>query len=100
MANAGSMKSDGGTVVDVVVLGVGTCGEDLSLRLLGAGLDVVGIEAALVGGECAYWACLPSKRMIRAAGTLQEARRVDGLAGQAEVRPDGVERKTPATPFG
>jgi pyruvate/2-oxoglutarate dehydrogenase complex dihydrolipoamide dehydrogenase (E3) component len=74
--------------VDVVVLGVGTCGEDLSLRLLGAGLDVVGIEAALVGGECAYWACLPSKRMIRAAGTLQEARRVDGLAGQADLRPD------------
>ena len=39
---------------DVVVLGVGTCGEDLSLRLLGAGLDVVGIEAAPVGGACAY----------------------------------------------
>ena len=53
--------------VDVVVLGVGTCGEDLSLRLLGAGLKVVGIEAALVGGECAYWACLPSKMMIRAS---------------------------------
>jgi pyruvate/2-oxoglutarate dehydrogenase complex dihydrolipoamide dehydrogenase (E3) component len=52
---------------DVIVLGVGTCGEDLSLRLLGAGLEVVGIEAALVGGECAYWACLPSKMMIRAA---------------------------------
>ena len=36
--------------VDVVVLGVGTCGEDLSLRLLGAGLEVAGIESALVGG--------------------------------------------------
>jgi len=53
---------------DVIVLGVGTSGEDLSLRLLGAGLKVVGIEAALVGGECPYWACLPSKMMIRAAG--------------------------------
>ncbi|MGD2049508.1 MAG: FAD-dependent oxidoreductase, partial [Chloroflexota bacterium] len=73
---------------DVVILGVGTCGEDLSLRLLGAGLDVVGIEAALVGGECAYWACLPSKLMIRAANLLQEARRIDGKAGQAEVTPD------------
>jgi len=79
---------DGDADVDVVVLGVGTCGEDLSLRLLGAGLDVVGIEAALVGGECAYWACLPSKLMIRAANVLQEARRVGGKAGQAEVTPD------------
>jgi pyruvate/2-oxoglutarate dehydrogenase complex dihydrolipoamide dehydrogenase (E3) component len=79
---------DGDAEVDVVVLGVGTCGEDLSLRLLGAGLDVVGIEAALVGGECAYWACLPSKMMIRAASVLQEARRVGGMAGQAEVTPD------------
>jgi len=79
---------DGDADVDVVVLGVGTCGEDLSLRLLGAGLDVVGIEAALVGGECPYWACLPSKMMIRAASVLQEARRVGGMAGHAEVTPD------------
>jgi len=74
--------------VDVIVLGVGTCGEDLSLRLLGAGLSVVGIEAALVGGECPYWACLPSKMMIRAANALQEARRVRTLAGEAHVSPD------------
>ena len=80
--------SDGDAEVDVIVLGVGTCGEDLSLRLLGAGLEVVGIEAALVGGECAYWACLPSKMMIRAASVLQEARRVSGMAGHAEVAPD------------
>ena len=79
---------DGDTDVDVVVLGVGTCGEDLSLRLLGAGLSVVGIEASLVGGECAYWACLPSKVMIRAANVLQEARRVGDMAGHAEVTPD------------
>jgi pyruvate/2-oxoglutarate dehydrogenase complex dihydrolipoamide dehydrogenase (E3) component len=56
--------------------------------LLGAGLDVLGVEAALVGGECAYWACIPSKVMIRAARAVQEARRVDGMAGQAEVEPD------------
>lgn len=74
--------------VDVIVLGVGTCGEDLSLRLLEAGLKVVGIEPALVGGKCPYWGCLPSKMMIRAANVLQEARRVDGLAGKAEVVPD------------
>ncbi|HEX6305518.1 MAG TPA: NAD(P)/FAD-dependent oxidoreductase [Anaerolineales bacterium] len=82
------MAFEGEAEVDVIVLGVGTCGEDLSLRLLGAGLEVVGIEAALVGGECAYWACLPSKMMIRAANVLQEARRVGGMAGHAEVAPD------------
>lgn len=81
MHNAFDVNAD----PDVVVLGVGTCGEDLSLRLLGAGLKVVGIEGALVGGECAYWACLPSKMMIRAANVLQEARRVEGMAGQAEI---------------
>jgi pyruvate/2-oxoglutarate dehydrogenase complex dihydrolipoamide dehydrogenase (E3) component len=80
--------ADGDADADVIVLGVGTCGEDLSLRLLGAGVSVIGIEASLVGGECAYWACLPSKMMIRAATALQEARRVDGLAGSAEVTPD------------
>ena len=73
---------------DVIVVGVGTSGEDLSLRLMGAGLSVVGIEASLVGGECPYWACLPSKMMIRAANALQEARRVSSLAGQAQVIPD------------
>ena len=73
---------------DVIIMGVGTCGEDLSLRLLSAGLDVVGIEASLVGGTCPYWGCLPSKMMIRAANILQEARRINSMAGSAEVIPD------------
>jgi pyruvate/2-oxoglutarate dehydrogenase complex dihydrolipoamide dehydrogenase (E3) component len=73
---------------DVVLLGVGTCGEDLGLRLAGEGLDVVGIEDRLLGGECAYWACIPTKMMVRAADLLQEARRIDGVAGRAEVTPD------------
>jgi pyruvate/2-oxoglutarate dehydrogenase complex dihydrolipoamide dehydrogenase (E3) component len=73
---------------DVVVLGLGTGGEDLALRLLDAGLDVVGIEARLLGGECPYWACIPSKMMIRAANLLEEARRVDGVAGTATVIAD------------
>ena len=82
------ITSNGNTEADVIVLGVGTSGEDLSLRLLNAGLDVIGIEAALVGGVCPYWGCLPSKMMIRAASTLQEARRINSLAGNAEVFPD------------
>ena len=73
---------------DVVILGMGTCGEDLGLRLAGAGLDVVGVESGLLGGECAYWACIPSKMMIRAADLLQEARRIEGVAGHADVTPD------------
>ena len=76
------------TEVDVVVIGVGTCGEDISLQLLDAGLEVADIEAALVGGECPYWACLPSKRMIRYGNLLAEARRADGRAGRTTVEPD------------
>jgi pyruvate/2-oxoglutarate dehydrogenase complex dihydrolipoamide dehydrogenase (E3) component len=76
------------TDTDVIVLGVGTSGEDVALRLLGAGLEVVGIEPQLIGGECAYWACLPTKSMIRSANLLQEARRADGLVGRVEIEPD------------
>lgn len=72
---------------DVIVLGVGTSGEDLSLQLLDAGLDVIGIQEGLVGGECPYWACIPSKVMTRAANALQEARRVGDLAGVIDVNP-------------
>ena len=74
--------------VDVVILGTGTSGEDLGLRLASAGLDVVGIQDELVGGECAYWACIPSKMMIRAANLVQEARRLGGAAADAHVEAD------------
>ena len=70
---------------DVIIIGVGTCGEDLALRLLGAGLDVVGVESSLVGGECAYWACIPSKMMIRAGNAVAEGQRINQLAGHATV---------------
>lgn len=73
---------------DVIVLGVGTCGEDISLRLMAAGLDVTGIEARLIGGECPYFACLPTKSMIRSSNLLQEARRADGLVGAVDVTAD------------
>src|SRR6266852_2437136 len=74
--------------VDVVVLGMGPGGEDAAERLAVAGLSVAGVEARLVGGECPYWGCVPSKMMIRAANLLAEGRRIPGLAGSSQVRPD------------
>jgi pyruvate/2-oxoglutarate dehydrogenase complex dihydrolipoamide dehydrogenase (E3) component len=74
--------------VDVVVLGLGVGGEEVGGKLAAAGLSVVGIERRLVGGECPYWGCIPSKMMIRGANALAEARRVDVLAGHAVVTPD------------
>ncbi len=55
---------------------------------MAAGLDATGIEARLIGGECAYFACLPTKSMIRSANLLQEARRADGLVGTVDVTAD------------
>ena len=76
------------TEVDVVVVGMGPGGEDVAGKLAEAGLEVAAVEAGLVGGECPYYGCIPSKMMIRAADALAEARRVPGLAGEVEVRPD------------
>ncbi|MGB9280117.1 MAG: NAD(P)/FAD-dependent oxidoreductase [Pseudonocardiaceae bacterium] len=74
--------------VDIVVIGMGPGGEDAASRLATAGLTVVGVEARLVGGECPYYACVPTKMMIRAADALGEARRVGELAGSAQVHAD------------
>jgi pyruvate/2-oxoglutarate dehydrogenase complex dihydrolipoamide dehydrogenase (E3) component len=74
--------------VDVVVVGLGPGGEAAATRLARAGLAVVGVDRRLVGGECPYYGCIPSKMMIRAAHVLAEGRRVPGLAGSATVTPD------------
>ena len=73
---------------DVIVVGLGVGGEAVAGSLAEAGLSVVGIEQRLVGGECPYYGCIPSKMMVRAANLLTEARRVPGLAGHAVVEPD------------
>ena len=73
---------------DIVVIGMGPGGEDAAGKLAAAGLHVTGVEARLVGGECPYWGCVPSKMMIRAASLLAEARRIPGMAGVATVDPD------------
>jgi pyruvate/2-oxoglutarate dehydrogenase complex dihydrolipoamide dehydrogenase (E3) component len=75
------------TEVDVVVIGLGPGGENAAIKLARAGLEVVGIDRRLVGGECPYYGCIPSKMMIRAANALAEGRRVPMLAGDSSVTP-------------
>ena len=83
MTAAGSTRD-----CDVVVLGVGPGGEYAARKLAEAGLDVVAVDEALVGGECPFWGCTPSKLMVRPADLLAEVHRADRLAGDATVRPD------------
>ncbi|MFQ4148708.1 NAD(P)/FAD-dependent oxidoreductase [Arthrobacter sp. LAPM80] len=80
--------SDEPETVDVVVLGMGPGGESVAGELAAAGLSVVGVESRLVGGECPYYGCVPSKMMIRAGNVVAEALRIPGLAGTVEVTPD------------
>src|SRR6202007_2919648 len=73
---------------DVVVLGLGPGGEYVAGTLAEAGLHVTGIESRLVGGECPYFGCVPSKMMIRAANLIAETERVPGMAGLSTITPD------------
>jgi dihydrolipoamide dehydrogenase len=65
---------------DVVVIGAGPAGEVAAGRLGERGLEVALVEDRLVGGECAYWACMPSKALLRPYEALAEARRIPGVA--------------------
>jgi pyruvate/2-oxoglutarate dehydrogenase complex dihydrolipoamide dehydrogenase (E3) component len=65
---------------DVVVIGAGPAGEVAAGRLADRGLSVAIVEDRLVGGECSYWACMPSKALLRPYEALAEARRVSGAA--------------------
>ena len=63
---------------DVVVIGGGSTGENVAQRAVRGGCRVVVVEAELVGGDCSYWACMPSKSLLRPAQALAEARAVAG----------------------
>src|SRR6202030_3189609 len=65
---------------DVVCLGGGVAGEAIAGGLEGSGLSVVVVERELVGGECPYWGCVPSKTFLRSGETLTEAGRARTLA--------------------
>ncbi|KOV67797.1 pyridine nucleotide-disulfide oxidoreductase [Streptomyces sp. NRRL WC-3618] len=66
-------------VYDVVVLGAGPVGENVADRTRSAGLSTAVVESELVGGECSYWACMPSKALLRPVIARADARRVPGL---------------------
>jgi pyruvate/2-oxoglutarate dehydrogenase complex dihydrolipoamide dehydrogenase (E3) component len=65
---------------DVVVLGAGSTGENVADVVVRGGLSAVLVEPELVGGECSYWACMPSKALLRGTEVLAEARAVGGAA--------------------
>ncbi|MFJ4905113.1 dihydrolipoyl dehydrogenase family protein [Streptomyces sp. NPDC093249] len=66
---------------DVVVLGAGPVGENVVDRVAAAGLSAAIVESELIGGECSYWACMPSKALLRPALARSDARAVAGLSG-------------------
>ncbi|WP_431900421.1 dihydrolipoyl dehydrogenase family protein [Nonomuraea sp. bgisy101] len=66
-------------IFDVVVIGAGPVGENVADRTTAAGLDTVIVESELAGGECSYWACEPSKALLRPALLHAEARGMPGL---------------------
>ncbi|WP_424937712.1 MULTISPECIES: dihydrolipoyl dehydrogenase family protein [Bacteria] len=75
---------------DLIVLGGGPVGENVADRAVQGGLTAVIVESELVGGECSYWACMPSKALLRPAQALRAARKVAGSAeavtGDLDVR--------------
>src|ERR1700750_1699271 len=74
---------------DVVVIGAGPTGENVADRAVRGGLSAVIVESELVGGECSYWACMPSKALLRPAAAVAEAKAVLGVTG-ARLEPGDV----------
>ncbi|GAA2325833.1 NAD(P)/FAD-dependent oxidoreductase [Dactylosporangium salmoneum] len=68
----------GNATYDVVVIGAGPVGENVADRVVRGGLTAAVVERELVGGECSYWACMPTKALLRSATALRAARRLPG----------------------
>ncbi len=77
---------------DAIVIGAGPVGQNAADRARAAGLSVAVVERELVGGECSYWACVPSKALLRPVVAIADARRVDGArqAVTGPIDPGGV----------
>src|SRR5487761_435835 len=76
-------------VYDVIVIGAGPTGENVADRAVKGGLSAAIVESELVGGECSYWACMPSKALLRPIAATDEARHVEGVIG-ARLDPPAV----------
>ncbi len=74
---------------DVIIIGGGSAGENVAGRTVPAGLSTAIVEAELVGGECSYWACMPSKALLRPGEALAAAKRVpavrDAVTGSVDA---------------
>ncbi|MGV8882181.1 MAG: dihydrolipoyl dehydrogenase family protein [Rhodoglobus sp.] len=68
------------TSYDVIIIGAGAVAENVADRVVHGGLSAVLVESELVGGECSYWACMPSKALIRSGLALNAARRLQGTS--------------------
>ncbi|WP_199827709.1 dihydrolipoyl dehydrogenase family protein [Streptomyces specialis] len=75
---------------DVIVIGAGPVGENVADRTRAAGLSTAVVESELVGGECSYWACIPSKALLRPPAALAAARAVAGAREAAGGRLDAA----------
>jgi len=76
---------------DAIVLGAGPAGEVCAGRLADAGWRVAIVERELIGGECSYYACMPSKALLRPADVLAEAKRIPGIpTGRGELEPQMI----------
>ncbi len=73
---------------DLVVIGAGAVGENVADRAVQGGLSVLIVERELVGGECSYWACMPSKALLRAGSVLRAAHAVAGAREAITGSPD------------
>ncbi|GLX01521.1 oxidoreductase [Microtetraspora sp. NBRC 16547] len=71
--------ADGNDVFDVIVIGAGPVGETVAARAVRGGLTAAVVEDRLAGGECAYYACIPSKALLRPMGLAAEVSRIPGL---------------------
>jgi dihydrolipoamide dehydrogenase len=66
------------TTYDVIIIGAGPVGENIADRVVQGGLSAAIVERELVGGECSYWACMPTKALLRSGAALRAARQVPG----------------------